>query len=75
MKNQSNRVNNLRAHFFLRRGSMHLNRPNLPDLGLAILLKRRKPIQVDCLRCLSQLDINASFLQQPSFSKPWPLSP
>ena len=75
VKNQSNGVKNLRAQFFPRHGSMPLNRPNLQDLGLAFLLKRRKPIQVNWLSYLSQSDINASFLRQPSFSKPGPLSP
>lgn len=45
--NQSDRAKNLRTHFFPHCGSMHLNRPNLRDLRLAFLLKRRKPIRVD----------------------------
>lgn len=35
-------VKTLRVCFFTRDGSMHLNRPNLRDLGLDFFLKREK---------------------------------
>lgn len=42
-KKSNSGVKNLRAPFFLTHdGSMHLNRPNLRDLGLDFFLKRKK---------------------------------